>query len=94
MKTVVELVDIENEEERRKEDIYELQHRKEVKIVSELCKHPWYSKHFYVTIYIKKTFYRHYYDKIKATDGKTCQIMTENDRTFYGPAFNSVIRDT
>ena len=55
-KTVVELVDIENEEERRKEDIYELQHRKEVKIVSELCKHPWYSKHFNVTIDIKNHF--------------------------------------
>ena len=53
MKTVV---DIENEEERRKDEIYEIQRRKDVKIVSESCRHPWYSKHCNVTIYITNHF--------------------------------------
>ena len=37
--------------------------------------------------------HRHYHDKIKSRNGGKCQILIEDDKAFYGPAFNSVIRD-
>ena len=57
MRNYVELVDLEQEEESKKEATDELQRRKEVKIVTELYRHPWYIKLFEFLIFINVSFH-------------------------------------
>ena len=57
MRKYVELVDIEQEEESRNVKTDELQRRKEVKIVAELYRHPWYIKLFEFLIIINVSFH-------------------------------------
>ena len=56
----------------------------EVMIVSEHC--------FLFNICYQQSS-RYHYEKIHAKQTGKVQIVLEGDRTFYGPAFNSVIRD-
>ena len=45
VRNYVEIVDIEHEEEKKKEETDEFQRQKEVRIVAELYRHPWYIKY-------------------------------------------------
>ena len=57
VKQFVEIIDVEQEEDKRKEEKDELQCREEVKIVSELYRNPWYINNLNINYFFHVSFH-------------------------------------